>query len=66
MVLRQGHTAVLTMLVPGVTRICVVRGRDADGNRCCVVIMRSRRHRDCRQGLPGQDQNQQHYRKLAY
>lgn len=69
--LHHGYATVLLVLVRGVTdihvqgayRLSIRLGEQPD--LCCAVVMDGR-HRDCRQGLPRQHQDEQHYRKLAY
>lgn len=71
MTLHRGYATVLVVLVPSVTgvhvpgvcRVSVSLGEQPD--RCAAVVMDAR-HRDYRQGLPGQHKDEQHYRKLAY
>ncbi|HVR94918.1 MAG TPA: hypothetical protein VHI75_13895 [Casimicrobiaceae bacterium] len=71
MTLHRGYATVLVVLVPGVTgvnvlgacRASVSLGEQPD--RCGAVVMDGW-HRDCRQGLARQHQDEQHYRKLAY
>lgn len=71
MTLHRGYATVLVVLVPGVTgvhvlgacRVSVSLGEQPD--RCGAVVMHGR-HRDRHQSLPGQHQDEQRYRKLAY
>jgi len=70
MALHRGYATVLVMVMTrvtgvharGVWRISVSLGELSD--RCGAIVMDSR-HRYCHQGLPGQYQNEQHYRKVA-
>ena len=68
--LHRGYATVLVVIMPGVTGVHV-RGAcrvsaslGEQPNRCGAVVM-DRRHLDCPQGLPGQHQEQQHYREIT-
>jgi hypothetical protein len=70
MTLHHGYATVLVVVVPGVTGVyvrgacCVSVSLGDQPDRCGAVVMDGR-HRDCPQGVPGQHQDEQHYRKLA-
>ena len=68
--LHHSYATVLLVLVRGVTdihvqgayRVSVSLGEQPD---LCYAVVMDGRHRDCRQGLPGQHQDEQRYCKLA-